>query len=196
MLPLAEDVDICPIDISDVCQVIEAIVLNSKKQLMEQMDQCHDGQVYTLSGPESLNGKQMAKMMADATGYQNYKFHQARAMDISYYLENLGMDIWFDARLKQEMAKTYQETFKEESYRQRAYDIPSSKYRLFGLIKSTKHVCFFVAKQVQTMVDYFDWVQKTSSSVCVPHAAMITNIPCKPIQSFFIENANTFKPRV
>ncbi|KAG0746712.1 hypothetical protein G6F57_007732 [Rhizopus arrhizus] len=160
MLPLAEDVDICPIDISDVCQVIEAIVLNSEKQLMEQMDQCHDGQVYTLSGPESLNGKQIAKMMADATGYQNYKFHQARAMDIAYYLENLGMDIWFDARLKQEMAKTYQETFKEENYRRRAYDIPS-------------------IKQVQTMIDYFDWVQKTSSSVCVPHAAMITNIPCK-----------------
>ncbi|KAG1438286.1 hypothetical protein G6F56_012701 [Rhizopus delemar] len=177
MLPLSENVDICPIDIMDVCNVIESLILDQQKELVEQMNSSHDGQVYILSGPESLNGKQMAQMMAEATGYQNYKYNQARPMDISYYLENLGMDIWFDARLKQEMSKIYQESFTNQDYRQKAYAIPSQKH-------------------VQTMLDYFDWVQKTSSSVCVPHATMITNIPCTPIQSFFKENANTFKPRV
>ncbi|KAG1440409.1 hypothetical protein G6F56_011939 [Rhizopus delemar] len=177
MLPFKEDVEMCPIDIGDVCKVIESLLLDGDDRLVEQMDQNHDRQVYTLSGPESLNGKQMASMLANATGYKNYKFQQTRPMDISYYLENIGLDIWFDARLKQEMSKIYQETFRDEEYRYRAYGVPS-------------------AKHVQTMLDYFDWVQKTSSSICVPHATMITNAPTKNIQSFFTENAHAFKPRV
>ncbi|KAI9281938.1 hypothetical protein BY458DRAFT_429398 [Sporodiniella umbellata] len=177
MLPLSEDACICPIDISDVCMVIENLVVSKDKDFVQRLDSSHDGQVYTLSGPESLNGIQMAKMIADATGYKNYKYYQSRPMDVSYYLENLGMDVWFDARLKQEMSKIYQESFTGLEYKQRAYAIPSQKH-------------------VQTMLDYFDWVQKTSSSVCVPHATMITDIPCTPIQSFFQDNANTFKPRI
>ncbi|KAG0738983.1 hypothetical protein G6F57_001638 [Rhizopus arrhizus] len=177
MLPVTEDVEICPIDITDVCKVIEALIMDNSNQFSMFLDDQHEDQVYTLSGPESVNGKQIAQMLADATGYENYKFNQMRPMDLSYYLENLGMDIWFDARLKQEMSKMYHDTFINDEYSKRAFAAPS-------------------AKQIQTILDYFDWAQKTSSSVLVPHATMITNLPCKSIQSFFEENANSFKPRV
>ncbi|KAI9281649.1 hypothetical protein BY458DRAFT_499277 [Sporodiniella umbellata] len=177
MLPITDNVELCPIDIGDVCRVIEALILDSNHNLVNNLNQNHDGQVYTLSGPEAINGKQMATLLATSTGYPNLKFQQTRPMDVSYYLENMGMDIWFDARLKQEMSKIYQDSYTNEEYRYRVYGAPTVKH-------------------VQTMLDYFDWVQKTSSSICVPHATMITNAPGRTIESFFTENANTFKPRV
>jgi hypothetical protein len=51
-------------------------------------------------------------------------------------------------------------------------------------------------KQIQTYLDYFDWVQQTSGSICVPHTTMLVNSSCESIQKFFKENANSFKPRV
>lgn len=62
--------------------------------------------------------------------------------------------------------------------------------------RTTQLIIIVIGKQIQTILDYFDWVQKTSSSVCVPHASMITNLSRKPLRLFFEENANMFKPRV
>lgn len=55
---------------------------------------------------------------------------------------------------------------------------------------------YTIDKQIQTYLDYFDWVQQSGGSVCVPHTTMLTNLPCESLQTFFERNANSFKPRV
>lgn len=54
---------------------------------------------------------------------------------------------------------------------------------------------FFLDAQIYTFIDYFDWVEKTSSSIPVDHIKLFTKSP-KTIQDFFHENAIAFKPRV
>ncbi|KAI8885847.1 NAD(P)-binding protein [Backusella circina FSU 941] len=178
LLPLAEDVSICPIHISDVCQVIETLLLDSTSCTpVQEINERHREQIYTLSGPESISGKNIVELLSKATGYSRFKYYQGRPMDLRYYLDNLSHDIWFDARLKMEMRQIYRDLIDHHSSYEKAYSLPS-------------------AKQIQTYLDYFDWVQQTSSSICVAHAPMITSLPCKPIQLFFEQNANSFKPRV
>ncbi|CAO3652742.1 unnamed protein product [Mucor hiemalis] len=177
LLPVNEDTEICPVDIADVCKVLESLLLCEEKKLRSTLEDEHDGQVYSLTGPEALNGKQIVKQLADATGYEQFKFYRGRPMDLGYYLRDLGKDVWFDARLKQEMSQIYHDKFENEDYKKKAYNVPTDK-------------------QVQSFLDFFDWVQRTSGSVCVPHTTMLTHEPSKVIKSFFEENANSFKPRV
>ncbi|KAL0080093.1 hypothetical protein J3Q64DRAFT_1752650 [Phycomyces blakesleeanus] len=177
-LPMAENTEICPIDISDICNVVEQLVLDPKeKRLVDSLDNDHIDQVYTLTGPAMINGKQLADSLSEATGYDKMVYRHVRPMDLNYYLNELRKDIWFDARLKQERAQLYRDSFDNDSYRSKAFAIPT-------------------ATQIQTFVDYFDWVTKTASSICVPHAPMITSMPSRSIDDFFKENANSFKPRV
>ncbi|KAI8391795.1 uncharacterized protein BYT42DRAFT_543288 [Radiomyces spectabilis] len=176
-LPIPDDTEICPIDMSDICKVIEELVLDRNKNLVSKLEDDHIGQVYTLTGPQSVTGKQIMEMLCETTGYTKLTFEPTRSMDIRYYLENLRRDIWFDARLKQENRQIYHDTFEGYSYRTKAFAIPT-------------------ATQISTYLDYFDWVHKSASSICVPHASVITSLPCRSLRKFFQENANSFKPRV
>lgn len=53
----------------------------------------------------------------------------------------------------------------------------------------------FVAVQVQTYLDYFDYVQSNQGSMYTPHAQLLAKRQCKTTDQFFKEHANTFKPR-
>ncbi|KAI9473472.1 MAG: hypothetical protein EXX96DRAFT_578149 [Benjaminiella poitrasii] len=178
ILPVAEDKDICPIDIGDVCKVVEMLLIDNTNYLSRPcLEDRHDGQVYMLTGPEAINGKRLVELLSLTTGFRQFKFVFSRPMDISYYLGGLGKDVLFDARLKHERSQIYHDTFQENEYRNKAYNCPSEK-------------------QIQIFLDYFNWVQHTSGSICVPHTSTLTNSPCQTLQTFFEENANSFKPRV
>ncbi|OBZ85033.1 NAD(P)H azoreductase [Choanephora cucurbitarum] len=177
LLPLTEEAEICPIAISDVCKAIENLLLEENTHTCKPLDDMHDGQVYILTGPEKIHGKRMVELLTSSTGYEHFKYRRGRPMDLDYYLSGLSKDIWFDARLKQEMSHMYHDTFDRKEYQSRVHGFPT-------------------AKQIQTYLDYFDWVQQTSGSICVPHASMLTKSPCESIQHFFEQNANSFKPRV
>ncbi len=125
ILPLTEDTEICPVDIADVCKVIESLLLCENKNLRNAIEDQHDGQVYCLTGPEAINGKRMVELLANATGYEQFKFCHGRPMDLGYYLSGLSKDVWFDARLKQEMSQIYHDTFDKEEYTKKAYGIPT-----------------------------------------------------------------------
>ncbi|KAG2232699.1 hypothetical protein BDF21DRAFT_386334 [Thamnidium elegans] len=177
ILPLTAVTEICPVDITDVCLAIESLLLDCKRLLRTSLDDKHDGQVYSLTGPESISGKSMVELLIHATGYQKFKYFHGRPMDLNYYLSGLSKDVWFDARLKGEMSQIYHDRFDKVGYNNKAYCIPTEK-------------------QIQTYLDYFDWVQQSAGSVCVAHTTMLTQLPCKSVQTFFEQNANSFKPRV
>ncbi|KAI9363783.1 hypothetical protein BD770DRAFT_380452 [Pilaira anomala] len=175
-LPLTYDTEICPIDITDVCNAIEHLVLDQNQQLMPQLSEEHAGQVYTLTGPESLSSKGIIQMISNATSFDQFKYLMARAMDTRYYLKNLGHNIWFDARIKNEKRQAYHDSLEFKSYRTRILVVPNDV-------------------QVQTFLDYFDWVVKTSSSIPVDHINLFSPTP-KTMQEYFYENAIDFKPKV
>ncbi len=127
LLPIKEDTEICPVDITDVCKVIEILLIDSKSQQYKDLSDQHDGQVYTLTGPETVHGKRLVEFLISATGYSHFKFHQGRPMDLNYYLSGLSKDVWFDARLKREMSQMYHDKFQEKTYTEKAYDIPTGK---------------------------------------------------------------------
>ncbi|CAO3593911.1 unnamed protein product [Absidia cylindrospora] len=182
-LPVPDDAEMCPIDITDICKVVEQLVtqqlggMEEARTWKSALNDEHDGQVYTLTGSQMASPKAMVQMLSQATGYTKMEYKRTRPMDLAYYFEELKRDIWFDARLKQENAQIYHDDFTTFNYRSKAFAAPSRT-------------------QIQTMLDYFDWIHKTSSSIVVPHAPMITSLPCRPLRKFFQENANTFKPRV
>ncbi|KAI7892351.1 uncharacterized protein EV154DRAFT_504883, partial [Mucor mucedo] len=125
ILPLREDTEICPVDISDVCRVIEELVLDKTSEALKPLDDRHDGQVYSLTGPESISGKRMVELLCQATGYQSFKYCHGRPMDLVYYMSGLAKDVWFDARLKREMSQIYHDTFETAAYREKAYCTPT-----------------------------------------------------------------------
>ncbi|KAG2234407.1 hypothetical protein INT48_003634 [Thamnidium elegans] len=175
-LPLSSDTEICPIDITDVCLVLEKLVLDDDQKLLSRLDDNHVGQVYTCTGPESVTSKDLMQMMSNATSYDSFKYLMARAMDTKFYLNNLGRNIWFDARIKNEKNQAYHDLLETNSYRTKVLVVPNDI-------------------QVQTFLDYFDWVLKTSSSIPVDHIKLFSRSP-KTMQDFFYENAVDFKPKV
>ncbi|KAI8972290.1 hypothetical protein BDB01DRAFT_854690 [Pilobolus umbonatus] len=177
VLPLNTHTTIAPVDIEDVCQVIECILLNQDKKVVGELDRKHDGQVYLLTGPESIYGEDLVQCLIGATDYQKFKFKTGRLMDLEYYLSELKKNIPFDSRIKQEKTQLFRDTFVNNDYSTRAHSVPTRK-------------------QIQTFVDYFDWAEQSANSVSVPHASMITNQPCQTVQSFFLKNANSFKPKI
>ncbi|GAA5804594.1 hypothetical protein HPULCUR_010096 [Helicostylum pulchrum] len=175
-LPLSSDTEICPIDITDVCLAVEKLVLDGDQKLLSRLGEDHVGQVYTCTGPEALTSKDLMQMMSNATNYPSYKYLMARAMDTQFYLNNLGLDIWFDARIKNEKNQVYHDLLETNSYRTKVLVVPNDV-------------------QVQTFLDYFDRVLKTSSSIPVDHIRLFSQSP-KTMQDFFYENAADFKPKV
>jgi hypothetical protein len=89
------------------------------------LDEKHSQQVYTLTGPEPINGKHFVELLSSATGYTKFKFCHARPTDVQYYLDGLANDIWFDQRIKQEMTQLYKDGF--GNYNEKAYSVPSRK---------------------------------------------------------------------
>ncbi|KAL9546156.1 hypothetical protein MBANPS3_006802 [Mucor bainieri] len=175
-LPLNSDTELCPIDISDVCAVIAALVLQHDGSLATCLNEYHTGQVYTLTGPEAVTSKSLVAMMSDATTYKLHRYLMVRPMDTVYYLRDLRRNIWFDERLKKERSAVYLDQ-EELGYRTKALCIPNDV-------------------QIQTFLDYFDWINKTLGSVHVEHVEVITKAKSRTLQAYFHENAISFKPRV
>lgn len=126
-LPMMQETEMCPIDISDVCLCIESCVVEDS-QLLIELNECHAGQVYTLTGPEALKIKHITQMMSNATQYMKYKYHMCRPMDTRFYLKNLGYDIWFDERIKNEKSKSYHDLLDcNQGYRSKAFSVPNGK---------------------------------------------------------------------
>lgn len=129
-LPMKSETEMCPVDIGDVCKSIEGCCVSDDNVLLAELDDQHVGQVYTLTGPEALKNKQVTQMMSNATRYRDYKNHMCRPMDTRFYLESLGRDIWFDARIKHERAKSYRDLLDNNAYRTKAFSVPNGKNRL------------------------------------------------------------------
>lgn len=127
VLPVSDNTKICPVDITDVCNVIELLCLKNGNHLCKTLDDEHDGQVYLLTGPEAVSGKRINEYLIEATGYQKFKFSQIRPMDLSYYLSGLGKDVWFDARMKREMSQIYHDEYDTFDYRTKAFCNPTGK---------------------------------------------------------------------
>lgn len=127
-MPLHPDTELCPIDMVDLCSVVQAIVLNWDHSILPvHLDNEHDGQVYTITGPEPVTAKELVTRLAKATGYESLKYKTVRPMDTQFYLEQLAHDIWFDARIKQEQRLMYNDPLSkgEYNYSTRAFSLPT-----------------------------------------------------------------------
>ncbi|KAI7849757.1 hypothetical protein BDC45DRAFT_488909 [Circinella umbellata] len=178
-LPIPENAEICPLDITDLCRVVENLILttDNKKNIQSALMDDHVGQVYTLTGPQAVNGKNLVHLLGKSTGYEKFEYRFVRPMDTGYYLSDLPKDIWFDARVKHEKSQIYSDTLEGYEYRTRLLRAPT-------------------ATQIKTYLEYFDWVHNEAGSLCVSHISAITALPPRSIRKFFQENANSFKPRV
>ncbi|KAI9480410.1 MAG: hypothetical protein EXX96DRAFT_562487 [Benjaminiella poitrasii] len=168
---------ICAVDITDVCRAVQAWANDT--EVDGNSSERHAGQIYTLTGAEPLTGDKMVDMMREVTGFEGLRFQQVRLMDLDYDLRELAHDVWFDERLKRERSIMYQHAFDHTSYLYKdiVFEAPSRN-------------------QIQSFLDYFDWVKKTSGSIAVDELRLLIDQKPKSIQEFFVENANSFKPRV
>lgn len=128
-MSISDDVNLCPIDLEDVCQIIDNLVLDNG-EIRSQLDAEHVGQVYTLTGPKHVSGKDLVNLLAETTGYDKLLYQQVRRMDMSYYLNEIGRDIWFDARVKRERAQIYNDELANYSYKSRVFAAPNGKTNL------------------------------------------------------------------
>ncbi|CAO3589317.1 unnamed protein product [Absidia cylindrospora] len=187
-LPMDASTEFCPIDIQDVCESISSLLLEKGSRndgskigmttkVVDSLDDRHNGQVYTLTGPQMVNGKKLMRSLIDATHYSAYQYLQMRPMDLQYYLQFLQTDIYFDARLKRDRARVFRDDFQSNGYR-------------FNIIKQPTRSDI----QIPEMIDYFDWVSSTSSSINVPHVYLLTGKSPRSLDAFFLENAISFKP--
>lgn len=191
--------EFCPIDIQDVCECIAALLLDeTATEIVEVLDDQHVGQVYTLTGAQMLDGKQLMQSLIDATHYSAFRYSHIRPMDLQYYLQFLQKDILFDARLKKDRSRVIGDDFTTHAYRFNITKAPSRSGNTSPLLPFTaiNSPCFvLVDLQIQDFLDYFDWVARTSSSIDVPHVYLLTGKTPRSIEAFFLENANVFKPR-
>jgi uncharacterized protein YbjT (DUF2867 family) len=130
-LPLNSDTELCPIDISDVCSVISTFIIQNGS-FTTCLNNCYAGQVYTLTGPETVTGKLIIEMMSNATTFKMHHYHMVRPMDTVYYLKDLRYNIWFDERLKKERSAVYKDQ-SEFGYRTKALCLPNGKLDFFFL---------------------------------------------------------------
>lgn len=126
-LPLNSDIELCPIDISDVCSVISTFIIQNGS-FTTCLNDYHAGQVYTLTGPEIVTSKSIIEMMSNATTFKLHRYHMARPMDTVYYLKDLRHNIWFDERLKKERSAVYMDQ-SEFGYRTKALCLPNGKLK-------------------------------------------------------------------
>ncbi|CEP12515.1 hypothetical protein [Parasitella parasitica] len=125
-LPLSSDTELCPIDISDVCAVISAFMVQNG-ELTACLNDYHAGQVYTLTGPEAVTSKSIVEMMSNATTFKLHRCLMVRPMDTVYYLKELRRNVWFDERLKRERSAAYMDQ-EGLGYRTRALCLPNGKH--------------------------------------------------------------------
>ncbi|KAI8337635.1 hypothetical protein BC941DRAFT_39981 [Chlamydoabsidia padenii] len=177
-LPINANTEFCPIDIQDVCESVSSLLLNQDETatIVDELDDLHVGQVYTLTGPQVVNGKDIIQSLVIATHYPTWRFMQIRPMDLRDYLYHLQTNIFFDARLKKDRARILMDD--------------CGTYR-FNIIKAPSQS----DQQVQDFLDYFDWVSHTSSSIFIPHVQLLTNKSPRSMDAFFLDNAISFKPR-
>ncbi|CAO3688440.1 unnamed protein product [Umbelopsis ramanniana] len=176
-MTISDDTHLCPIDLEDLCHIVQNVLLNDEGKVRDELDEQHIGQIYTLTGPKRVSGKELLQLLADTTGYQKLTYHRTRRMDLNFYLQELGKDIWFDARVKREKAQIFNDDFVNYGYKSKVFSAPNGT-------------------QVQTYLDYFDYIQANQGSMYTPHAELLAKRPCKTLDQFFKEHANTFKPRV
>ncbi|ORX60483.1 NAD(P)-binding protein [Hesseltinella vesiculosa] len=181
-LPMDGSIEFSPIDIQDVCESAETLVTTSdckgNKTMTGELQAQYAGQVYTLTGPRSVNGKTLLQSLSQATRFPRFQYHLMRPMDFQYYFSLLPKDVYFDARIKADQARLYQaDNPRRPTYASVVFGFPSEK-------------------QVASMLDYFEWVGHTLSSICVPHVHLLTGNPPRSMDGFFTEHANSFKPLV
>jgi uncharacterized protein YbjT (DUF2867 family) len=129
-MSISAEVNLCPIDLEDVCQIVDNLLLDDG-QIRSQLDAQHIGQVYTLTGPKHVSGKDLVNLLAKTTGYDKLLYQQVRRMDMSYYLNEIGRDIWFDARVKREKAQVYNDELANYNYKSRVFGAPNSKTNVY-----------------------------------------------------------------
>ena len=129
-LPIPENAEICPLDITDLCRVVENLILttDNKKNIQSALMDDHVGQVYTLTGPQAVNGKNLVHLLGKSTGYEKFEYRFVRPMDTGYYLSDLPKDIWFDARVKHEKSQIYSDTLEGYEYRTRLLRAPTGMF--------------------------------------------------------------------
>lgn len=150
-MPLHPDTELCPIDMTDLCSVVQAIVLNWDHSILPvHLDNEHDGQVYTLTGPEPVTAKELVTRLAKATGCDSLKYKAVRPMDTQFYLEQLAHDIWFDARIKQEQRLMYNDPLSKGAYdySTRAFALPT------GILQQWNH---FIHLKHHSIFSYSHW---------------------------------------
>ncbi|KAI8973194.1 hypothetical protein BDF20DRAFT_880918 [Mycotypha africana] len=181
-LPLFEDVKICPIDISDVCQVIFRLVTDDNGNILTDLKDSHSGQVYILAGPCAMTVRDIVGYLKEATEYQNFGLKDktiTQSIDTGHYLKHLSQNLRFDKRLKMDRIKAYQDNLDGRL-----------AYRNYILWSPTD-------LQIQTYLDYFDCVNKTSASVDTNTIEfLLRGYAPRTLRNFFFENAISFKPRV
>lgn len=83
-LPLVNKDEICPLDVTDLCSAIENLLLiPGKNQIRRILQDAHVGQVYTLTGPEPVNGQRLAECLSQGTGYTKFIYQPIRSVDTS-----------------------------------------------------------------------------------------------------------------
>lgn len=124
-LPLVNKDEICALDVTDLCSAIENLLLiPGKNQIRRILQDAHVGQVYTLTGPEPVNGQRLAECLSQGTGYTKFIYQPVRSVDTAYYLKGLIRDIWFDARVKQEHQRMYNDPL-DDDYSTRVFNAPT-----------------------------------------------------------------------
>jgi hypothetical protein len=127
-LPFQNNVEFCPIDITDICNVVQTMVTEKKTgSLLSKIHDEYSSQIFILTGPEATNGEKIIQMLTSATQFSQLKYQHTRLMDVRYYLESLSRNISFYSRIKKEDSQRYRDELDELEYRTKAYVAPNSK---------------------------------------------------------------------
>ncbi|KAI9320960.1 hypothetical protein BX666DRAFT_1912964 [Dichotomocladium elegans] len=177
-MPLPAQTELSPIDIVDVCSAVEALVLDIKSHAIVPIakDSAHSGQVYILTGPETITIKQIIHSMAKASGAAVMKQRFVRLMDAKYLLENLKNNIWFDARIKHERHLAYHDPLDDSLSYSTRWMAPNDAF-------------------IDTIILYMDWIRRTAGSFHVPHANIILSRPLITVNDFFQRHAKAFQTK-
>jgi hypothetical protein len=129
-LPIHASTEFCPIDIQDVCASVASLLLVSNQGsdsicVVDELNDRYAGQVYTLTGPQVVNGKNIIRSLINATHYTGFQFDQIRPRELQHYLHSLQIDLSFDARLKKNGARIRKDDLKSDTYRYNIIKAPT-----------------------------------------------------------------------
>lgn len=129
-LPIHASTEFCPIHIQDVCASVASLLLVSNQgsdlvSVVDELNDRHAGQVYTLTGPQVVNGKNILRSLIKATHYTDFQFAQIRPRDLRHYLHSLQIDLSFDTRLKKDGVRIRNDDLQSDTYRYNIIKAPT-----------------------------------------------------------------------